>query len=79
MVLNKSHVCFLITGFKKSSDDEKILLYFHGNAEDLYMSIDLLHQIKSYYGCSVLAMEYPGYGFFKRRIINRKSMQHQVK
>ena len=28
---------------KKGSDDEKILLYFHGNAEDLYMSIDLLH------------------------------------
>jgi hypothetical protein len=26
----------------KGDDNEKVLLYFHGNAEDLYMSIDLL-------------------------------------
>ena len=43
---------------------ERIIIYFHGNAEDLFLNLYFLHQIKDYFNYSVLGMEYPGYGFF---------------
>mgnify|MGYP003692636343 CR=1 FL=1 len=44
--------------------DKRILLYFHGNAEDVGNNMPLLYQFREQFGCSILAMEYPGYGFF---------------
>jgi pimeloyl-ACP methyl ester carboxylesterase len=45
----------------------KILIYFHGNAEDIGNSKDLLTVVKTYLKINCLAMEYPGYGIYKRR------------
>ena len=58
---------------KKDDEDRKdhtdrVLLYFHGNAEDLFHNLYFLQQLKQYFGVSVLAMEYPGYGFFAHKI-----------
>jgi len=47
-------------------------MYFHGNAEDVHMMEYHLGQLVERFNCSVLAMEYPGYGFFSHEIKNNK-------
>ena len=43
----------------------KIIVYFHGNAEDVGVSYELLVKMSVTYKCSVLAVEYPGYGIYR--------------
>ncbi len=43
----------------------KVLLYFHGNAEDLGIAMPLLELLKSRLRTHVVAMEYPGYGIYE--------------
>lgn len=43
------------------SGAEKVILYFHGNAEDIGNSLPILHGLQNA-GFSVLAIDYPGYG-----------------
>lgn len=40
------------------------MVYFHGNAEDLGLTWELLNHIRSSIKIHVLAMEYPGYGIY---------------
>ncbi len=54
---------------------DRVILYFHGNAEDVTDNIQFLDHIQKIYNCSVIAMEYPGYGFFKNQIINGQANQ----
>ena len=42
----------------------KIILYFHGNAEDCALSFDQQQKIGDYLNVNVLAVEYPGYGLY---------------
>ena len=42
----------------------KIMLYFHGNAEDVGHNLILLYTLRERFNMSILAVEYPGYGFF---------------
>eukprot|EP01017_Pseudomicrothorax_dubius_P005985 TRINITY_DN1163_c0_g1_i3.p1 TRINITY_DN1163_c0_g1~~TRINITY_DN1163_c0_g1_i3.p1 ORF type:complete len:228 (+),score=24.28 TRINITY_DN1163_c0_g1_i3:294-977(+) len=42
----------------------KILIYYHGNAEDIGISFDFLHHISKRLKCHVIAPEYPGYGIY---------------
>lgn len=37
-------------------------MYFHGNAEDIGLSYELLDHMRSNFKINVLAVEYPGYG-----------------
>ena len=48
--------------------DDRLIMYFHGNAEDLFHNVGFLQQLKENFGASILAMEYPGYGFFSHKI-----------
>ena len=43
----------------------KLLIYFHGNAEDIGLAFDLLYMFGSEMGMHVIAVEYPGYGLYK--------------
>ena len=43
----------------------KLLLCFHGNAEDLGMARELLEYLRSLLRVHVLAVEYPGYGVYQ--------------
>jgi len=43
----------------------KLVVYFHGNAEDIGLAFDLLHSFGSQLNMHVLAVEYPGYGLYK--------------
>ena len=54
------------------SDDRKIMLYFHGNAEDVGHNMPLMYLFREKFKLSVLAVEYPGYGFFSHQILNGK-------
>ena len=53
--------CMLLQALNGSS---KVLLYFHGNAEDICLTYEILDMLRSYLGVHVLAMEYPGYGVY---------------
>ena len=43
----------------------KVLLYFHGNAEDIGAALPLLDVIKHQLKMHIVAVEYPGYGIYK--------------
>lgn len=47
-----------------SSSSQKYALFFHGNAEDINHSYEMLKYIRSSLGCNVIAPEYPGYGIY---------------
>lgn len=42
----------------------KVLLYFHGNAEDVGLAYELMDHLRSTLMIHVLAVEYPGYGLY---------------
>ena len=42
----------------------KLIIYFHGNAEDLGLAYELLDHLKNSLKVHVLAIEYPGYGIY---------------
>lgn len=42
----------------------KIMIYFHGNAEDLGLSLELVSTMSSILRVHILAVEYPGYGIY---------------
>ncbi len=44
---------------------DKLLIYFHGNADDLGVSRELLEYLRSLLRVHVLAVEYPGYGIYQ--------------
>jgi len=50
---------------KATISTNKILVYFHGNGEDIYLAYDLLSHIRNNLNIHVLAVEYPGYGLYK--------------
>ena len=41
-----------------------MMIYFHGNAEDVGLAMELLAFVKDMLKVHVLAMEYPGYGVY---------------
>jgi len=43
----------------------KVILYFHGNGEDIHLSRELLTHIRDSLNIIVIAVEYPGYGLYK--------------
>lgn len=53
--------CILLKCIRGSS---KVLIYFHGNAEDLSITYELLDHLRSFLLVHVIAMEYPGYGVY---------------
>lgn len=44
---------------------DKILVFFHGNAEDVGLSFELLEHVQHVLHCHILAVEYPGYGIYR--------------
>ena len=44
--------------------DSKLVLFFHGNAEDIGIAYEILCEIRACMKLSILAMEYPGYGLY---------------
>jgi hypothetical protein len=61
--INDSIPCLFVRATKK--DPSKILVYFHGNAEDLGKSWKMMIYLSRKLECHCIAMEYPGYGVYE--------------
>ena len=62
---NESHgsiPCMYLPSLKPSA---KIMIYYHGNAEDIGCTTDFLIRIRNKFNFHVLAVEYPGYGTYE--------------
>eukprot|EP00357_Protocruzia_adherens_P003311 CAMPEP_0115020588 /NCGR_PEP_ID=MMETSP0216-20121206/30266_1 /TAXON_ID=223996 /ORGANISM="Protocruzia adherens, Strain Boccale" /LENGTH=305 /DNA_ID=CAMNT_0002392553 /DNA_START=48 /DNA_END=962 /DNA_ORIENTATION=- len=57
-----AHIPCLYLPYHRGSS--KILIYFHGNAEDIGLAYDLLDHLRNALMVHVIAMEYPGYGVY---------------
>lgn len=53
----------------------KLMIFFHANAEDIGNNIEMLKSIRTTLGVSILAPEYPGYGIYRK--VQRISIQSQ--
>ena len=52
----------------------KIIVYFHGNAEDVGISYEFLVKLSVTFKCSILAVEYPGYGVYRTESANAETI-----
>lgn len=43
---------------------DKLLIYFHGNAEDVGGSYEFISTLRKHLKLNILAVEYPGYGLY---------------
>jgi hypothetical protein len=48
-----------------TSGSSKLLIYFHGNAEDIGLSYEMLDHLRSSLKINILAVEYSSYGIYK--------------
>ena len=53
----------------------KVIVYFHGNAEDVGHSYEFFVRISVTFKCSVLAVEYPGYGIYGTEAADAETIQ----
>jgi abhydrolase domain-containing protein 17 len=56
----------------------KVVIYFHGNAEDIGLAFDLLYMFGSEMQMHVIAVEYPGYGLYKTSKPNEQMMKEDA-
>lgn len=65
----KDYDCFipnlLIRYDGRFGGSSKVLLFFHGNAEDVGLAEDLLHHLSESLEVHVIGVEYPGYGIYR--------------
>jgi pimeloyl-ACP methyl ester carboxylesterase len=59
---NASHIPCLYIPYPHGSS--KVLILFHGNAEDINNTKSLLETLSTFLGVHALAVEYPGYGIY---------------
>ena len=55
-----------ISPTEKTTRSPKIIVYFHGNAEDVSTSYDFSLKMSLTFRCHVMAVEYPGYGLYQQ-------------
>ncbi len=46
---------------------KNICIYFHGNAEDIFLARDMADYIRSNISMNILVVEYPGYSIYKEQ------------
>ena len=56
--------CIPCLYFPSSLPSSKLLIYFHGNAEDLGYCSRFLEQLSALLDVSIISIEYPGYGIY---------------
>lgn len=56
--------CLLL---KSEEGSNKIMIFFHANAEDLKLSYELIDLFRTVLHIHVIAMEYPGFGLYKSK------------
>ena len=64
--------------YENSKGADKLLIYFHGNAEDIGMSKDMIHMMMAEWNAHGVAVEYPTYGVYKDRKLSEKSIREDA-
>jgi hypothetical protein len=59
---NPDHIPCLFLPFEGGA--QKLVLYFHGNAEDVGLAYDMIYRFGQEMQMHMLAVEYPGYGLY---------------
>lgn len=72
----QDHIPCLFLPFDEGAN--KIIVYFHGNAEDIGLAFDLLYLIGQRLQMHVIAVEYPGYGLYKNRNADEKMIKEDA-
>lgn len=62
-----SHIPCLFLKASSSHTNHKFSIFFHGNAEDINLSYEILNHIRYTLNSNVIAPEYPGYGIYPGR------------
>jgi len=62
--MSSQTMLFKINSTNKNPPKNKVLIYFHGNAEDLGHSYDFLKALSDALRVNIISMEYPGYGIY---------------
>ena len=60
---NSDYVPCLFLPCLKGSN--KLIIFFHGNAEDLGISYEMLDHMRTALRINMMAVEYPGYGIYE--------------
>lgn len=55
-------------------ETDKLIIYFHGNAEDIGYSSLFFSELTEEWGCHVLAVEYPTYGVYTQRSLSESNI-----
>lgn len=56
---------YIAAMYLRNPTSSKLMIYFHGNAEDLTLAEQQMKSISNYCNLSVLGIEYPGYGIYE--------------
>jgi abhydrolase domain-containing protein 17 len=64
--------CLLLKSEKESN---KIMLFFHANAEDLKLAYELIDLLRTVLHINVLAIEYPGFGLYKYKTTSKTILE----
>jgi len=57
---------------------KKLVIYFHGNAEDIGYAFELMYSFGAHTKMHVLCVEYPGYGLYKTAISNENQIREDA-
>ena len=68
MMLDSDEEVKMGEGQKKN--DRRLIVYFHGNSEDIGHNLEFLQTLSEMYSVDCLCMEYPGYSVFTHQIID---------
>ncbi|CAG9334347.1 unnamed protein product [Blepharisma stoltei] len=58
--------------FQCPTGSSKIMIYFHGNAEDIGTSYPIITHLRKTLQVNILAVEYPGYGIYKGKASSKR-------
>ena len=64
--------------FKLKDTASMVIIYFHGNSEDIGYSGYMLEETAKRLNAVVLTVEYPGYGTYKWASVSEKRIKHDA-
>jgi predicted peptidase len=62
---NTEYIPALFLPHRKLHISRHFLIFFHGNAEDIFLSSDLIAKLRDDLEVNVICVEYPGYSIYK--------------
>ena len=62
----------------EATTTDRLLIFFHGNAEDIGMSKDMIETMMAEWNAHGVAVEYPTYGVYKDRKLSEKSIREDA-